>query len=418
MAAKQKRIRTSNGKPKVTKYVAAARKSRKYLPGNKPGGYLRKRWSKGPRKFRAGSFTKREYGTIVSDPECLYLGHGLPQSEIFKGVLRCIIKELFDIAGCQISDLLNDPIIDGADTADDHFLYWEYFENFETKLSKSITTTLGPGETVVTAADKVLADFTISFNSNLAQGFKPIFRRVRYIQSNKVTGSEKDWTAQLFLHDYSCKIQYQGYLKMQNVTPAGSSVIATGEDNMSASNVEAVTLHGRAYTTPEWKNGFLIKRRTASSSGNQGLIVNHSTGVILAQSNDLNLNTNSEMFKQPPPGWVFGSKKIEKISIAPGKVYRDKINFYTYISFNKYMSIICDAVKMSYNATTPTSPLLDLGFSRELNFGIAHLFAFEKMLDMRPASAPQITVGYEMDYTVKVGGYYKKPPVQPLVVVQ
>lgn len=399
-----------NPRPKNRKVKKSRKKftRNKYLhgvPGANSGNYIRKGWKKAVSKnsFRNGITLIRETGSIISDADCVYLGHGPPMREMVNGVWRQVLKQLFEQAGLQIQSFDKDVVIDSADTATNHTIRLTYYRDVEIKSQTQIVlSNIPPGSTITQIADGLITAIQTSLAANLADGDKPIFTHLRYIQQNIARPTENEYIACMFLETYNVTFEHKSYLKMQNITPAGNAA-ALDEDRFASTNVEAVTLRGKAYKNAKWKNCFSLIRKSNSGGGSQGLLANPLTSIISATYTDL-LITGEETFSKPPPAWQLGAKKEEKVSLEPGKIMRDKVYFSTKIGLNKFHALVCELIKTN-------------DYSKEVDFGISHVFALEKMIDMRLAGDANITIGYEVDFTLKVKGQYKKPPTMPLVDV-
>lgn len=373
------------------------------VPGNTAGGDLRKKWSKAPSKnlFRHGCTLQREVGNVVTDSDCVYIGHGIPTQELHSMVWRAILKQLFEQAGIQIQSFDKDVVIDSADTATTHTLRLSYYKDVEAQTWISIVISpIAAGSTITNIATQLITAVSANFTTNLADGDKPKFTHLRYIQTNTARPTENEYIAGIYLEHYNVVVDHKSHLKFQNITPAGNAA-ALDEDRYNAQNVESVTLTGKAYKRDQWANCFEITRKTTGAGSSSGLLANQLTGIIVNTYAGLQVS-GEETFSKPPPAWMLGCKKQEKVTVNPGKIFRDTILFSTKISLNKLMGLICDLVKTN-------------DYGKEVEFGISHVFALEKMLDMRLVGDSNITLGYEIDYTLKVNGYYKKPPAIPLV---
>ena len=386
---------------KIRKKIDAGSLYLRSVPGNTAGGYLRKKWKKAPSKnlFRYGAILNMESGGVVQNSECIYVGHGIPAQEVVKGAWRAIIKQLFEQAGLQIQSIDKDAVVDSADTGTQHILRLQYFKEVEAQTQITVIINLAAGNTISQIVDGLLTGLQSSFTSNLADGDKPKFHLIRYLQQNIARPIEVEFISCIYLEHYNLFVEHTSYLKMQNITPAGNAA-AVDEDRYATTNVEAVTLRGKAYKGPHWSNCFEITRKTTGAGSSSGLLANATTGLIVNTYAGLQVS-GEETFAKPPPAWQLGCKKEEKVTVDPGKVMRDKIYFKTKISLNKFMGLFCDHVKTG-------------DYIKEVEFGLAHVFALEKMIDMRLSADGDVTVGYETDYTLKINGYYKKPPTIPL----
>lgn len=378
------------------------------IPGNLPGGYLRKRkrWLKAPplKSLKYGAMLKYETGSTINDSECVYIGHGLPIEQTWLMVVRELIKDLFEEGGFLVADLNTDEVIHSGDTGNTHEISISYYSSTIEETLTEVTINPPAGSTIYSIAASLITALETSLGSVMFQSAVPIFHRLRYTKYVTASVNVRTNVANLWLDKYSLNIYFKSNLKMQNITPAGAATAETGEDRYSAGDIENVTLYGKGYKTPGWQNYFPLLNRVSKTATSTGLVSNYDTGLILNTYSSISQATGgNENYKKPPSPQYLGANKFDKVVVPPGKVYRDKILWNTTIGLNKYMAIMTNSIKDSFlNASN-------------VKLGLAHVFAFEKMIDMRIATDSNVTIGYEIDWEMKVKGKSVKPMTTPFV---
>lgn len=376
----------------------------KRIPGNVMGGPLVRRFRKGTGgKYRDACILRRERGATYDDPNCVYIGHGMPVNELYKQAWRAVVKKLFELTGNRVQSIERDPLVDSGDTADLHQLFIEFWVNQKTTTSTSFTVNIAVSDTVVSIADKIITAVQTAFSA-VADHDVPHFRRIRYITTDVATGLQKQFVAQMFLEDFHLDIMHKSTLRMQNITLAGNvSAPEANEDIASKDNLEAVALRGKCYKTDTWQNGFQLPYKITQTTGDTSLQAEAQLGVILNKYDNLKTTgTSMETYSKPPPAYLLGTKSYANVvSFNPGKIRVDKINFETTMKFNKFIQLIKPSIRSG-------------DWNQIHKIGIAHLFAFEKALDFRTTDSP-IILGYEVDYTLSVNGTLRKPKQVPLV---
>lgn len=404
---KKKAKRGSGGSPPRTpKHYGATKRFGKRNDGTyaSVGFYKskRKKWARDSIVIRA------EQGGIIEDNECLYVGHGLPVEKMFRSAVAAMLKKGFDSrGGYDIQDPLRDLVFDSGDTEfTSHALIFEYFKDAEDKGTYSFTVSLAVTDTLMGIADKVILGMYTAFNAlPLADTEIPKFVRVRQVDTDSV-GTMKKYNWSLNLQYFNIYIDHVSYLKFQNITKPGSTIGATGEDPESSGNIEAVTMNGRIYKTEKWKNCFVLARRSPGTNANdKGLMVDPLGGFISQTAT--NMATADNDFRKPPYPYQLGVRKFNKVHIPSGKIFRDKYKFRTKIGFNTLIEKLLNGIRNNVALDTTK-------FHIELDIGGAHVLALEKMMDFRTDDW-KVTIGYEVDYTLKVSATAKKPPTRPII---
>lgn len=326
-----------------------------------------------------GVVSKQEFGASLSDPNALYIGHGLPSNYLVGHIARNIIKKLYTKAGLEIRDWADGPPFDAAEQ---HIFQFEWYAS-----ATSVTGNLTDTATFVTGNqykdifDKVAATMIGIQGSNPTQPVK--WGIVTFFAIN---AGQRYMKAQLQLQRVHLDFEFISQLKIQNVTEAATG---TGPNDDLVTNVEANPLIGKHYFRTSWKNGFDLHWRPGSKLTWDGFFANQSTGIIASTATDANASSGyNQTFDKPPPYFAFNSTKGDTVKVAPGEIKTSFIKFKTHIMWqNMY-----DKIYKAFNGTTAIVPM---------EFGSCKLVGLEKLLDSRLESDSNVTIQYEVMQQLK-----------------
>lgn len=348
-------------------------------------GYLpRSRRVKTDKFFgRNGVVTKQEFGSSLSDPDCVYVGHGIPGNTLIETTLRTLIKMLYHKHGWEIPSFSEVIPLSGSDI---HFIQIEsYASSVSSSVTLSNTANIVSGDTWETIVNRLMTIFTaISSDKRRWQSI------ALYDGSN--VGTDRTMLAKIMLSKLNMHYYFVSNLKVQNVTEAATGTDANDE---LTTNVEANPLIGKEYFKKEWKNGFdLYWRPGVTNTDWDGFFVNNTSGVIATTADDATPATGTyNDFKKPPPDFVFNSTRAASVAMDPGQIKTSKIVFKTRLMFQSFMDKTTD-IWINYAITS----------NAIFEFGFAKLIAVEKLLDSRLASDAPVGVQYEVSQTLKVRG--------------
>lgn len=363
------------------------------------GGYFRRARRSKISKFqnKHGVVSKYEFGSSLSDPECVYIGHGINANQLIETVARCLVKSLYTKHGWEIPSFSEPIPLSGSDV---HFIQLETYAS-----------TVTPAYTLTNTANIVSGDTWEGAVNRLLTVMTPLASdKRRWVSISLFDGSnagaDRVMLAKIMLSAFDMRFSFASMLKIQNVTEAATGADANDE---LTTNVEANPLHGKEYVSTEWKNGFeLFWRPGVAIVTWDGFFVDASTGLIRTTATDSTPAAGTyNDFKKPPPDFVFRATKSAKVLIQPGEIKTSKIIFRTRIMFQNMMEKTSDAW-LNYSITT--NPVIDFGFAK--------MVALEKLLDSRLASDANCTIQFEVDQTLKVMGRQIPRGTMPAINIQ
>lgn len=202
--------------------------------------------------------------------------------------------------------------------------------------------------------------------------------------------------AEVNLKDYKLDFDYWSILKIKNVSLARDSV-----DGDLSTNVESQPLLGRTYATNKWGNGFVLSG-SAANGGFRQIEADVNNGVIYTNAITLGFaNDRFNPYRKPPPAYVLGTNKTAVVRINPGELKVDVVKFKASMSWNTWIN------KVIFNVNINT----DTNYRQ---FGAAHVFAFEREVEIAGDGIPVIRIAYQVDYVMKCRGFALKHKVSPI----
>lgn len=359
-------------------------------------GYLRRPKRAKISKYygKYGVITKQEYGSSLSDPECVYIGHGIPGNTLIEQICRNLVKILYAKHGWEIPSFSEIIPLSGSDI---HFIQ---LESYSSSSSTSATLT-NTANIVTTDSWNTIVSKLITVFIGLATDKRKYISLSLFDGSN--VGADRTMLAKVMLSKLLMEFGFDSHLKVQNVTEAATGADANDE---LATNVEANPLHGKEYTKKEWKNGFdLYWRPGVTIATWDGFSVDCATGVIATTSVDSTPATGDyNDFKKVPPSFVFNSTHATTVKIDPGEIKTSVIKFETKIMFQSLMEKTTN-IWEEYGVST----------NAWMDFGFAKLIALEKLLDSRLASDAPVGIQYEVSQQLKSRAYEMPSHTMPHV---
>jgi len=363
----------------------------RYYTVGRYGGKIRKAKIQKINKYnKLGVTCVYENGGVTECPDigCQYIGHAISWDKTLLNICFAIVKKLLVLSGNYVVN--NQLSYLGIDSAENFGITWSF-------TSEDISGSARAGF-LITATDtlnsigiKLRDDFVARFNDSLKY-------QITEIQFGKTDGDTSVPTMidpRSKLNGDSIEIDFECYSKLmvQNRTRASTGI---GNDDPDVDTTENITnnpLHGKVYrSNKKWLNGFTLN--TQFGYGTVGttyevdsLIANKYTGLINANSETGFGSVPYEIYRKPPPSWVFGVKKANNIILLPGDIK------YSNWKFNFKMKLTTLLQKFPHEvASIENTEVTPIGF--------AEMMAFEKQLSSREANL-NISLGFELTQTYR-----------------
>jgi len=373
------------------------------------GGRLRRRrWKKySDRNTSRLSFEKKgvvfvqENRGTVGDSNCVYLGHSIATSQVVLAVARAIIRALFQQCGQDIQDFGGGPGFSGTSTITIYYKYYKDVTNSGSWTTITMPFTSGSYDNMATT---LITNWVANMTDPTPTVEGP-WMAMKFLEFGMYTSSGATQVNQSKITATQLKVDFDfaSYLCMQNQTLAAAAEDINDE---LVTNVENNPLKGRLYRSKNMSNGFIVKYKpNTSSSTYNNLVANRVTGVIAATYT----NIADDMYAKPPDPFYFDSTHAVGTRLNPGDVKRDKIKYRNSMTLDKFMSIFANSIWRNSNAPVGTP-----WFDTWVNYGLAHMVAFEKLIDSG-SSEQNIRLGYELTQYYKCKITYKQSVVAPII---
>lgn len=361
--------RANNGPYKVRSTNSAAPKSRtrgKWIGRGQLAGKIRKpfkRVKRAPKyKMSQGVEIINEWGKVVDDENCQYIGHIThPQQTVIKTMWCAIAKKLMLKAGSQFSNLTQPLNIEDGDILS--VLYTQDVTNTSIQQNFTLVST----DNILTLGANLAGGNY--YSSGLATQQDVHFKAVTFFPRTVGEGTYRTLSqASIQLDQAYMSLDVKSSLKMQNRT------VTTAADN-EADDVDNCPLYGKVYAGPG--TGAQLNSNTSTTKFLWG---NFETGLIQTGADDDN------DLQEPPPPFQFNEvKKYDKISVSPGEIKTSVLSYKKTMLFNSLNSML---VRYQTGIT-----------SVKRKIGKFRIYALEKVLDSQEG-LPPITVALEHNYVL------------------
>lgn len=335
--------------------------------------------------LRKGFELSYESRGTVTDPNCIYVGHGLPVAQVVRAMLRLVIKDLFKKHGVDIIDWNHNIPIQNAES---YTISLQYFATYSSSALTSFSTSVTSGSWEDLAnAWYVAMDTAFTTSLEIPKIHKAILTE----------GPTGRTIAQIWLDNYNVGIQFQSWLNIQNSTLAGTG-LGTNDDQDNDINVNPIRC--RKYLGQKDLNAFTPKNRTEASLATwTGFVVNPDYGTFETTSTAL----GDRLYQKPPLASVFEGTKSSNFVLEPGEIRTSKLvykkNLKLQALFGKLLRFFVDR--------TQTKPVIYLGRT-------AMIAAEHKLKNEGDAD---VLVSYEHNLKLGLSSTYKNPVQVPIIQI-
>lgn len=383
--APRKKARKMTAKKSTTR--ARTFRRRRLAVGSRP--IARGAVAKSSKAQRLGCVRKIELGGLVSDLDCVYVGHCTqPGIELTKMWARSIVRALLRKAGMGVTSW-EQPIPFNGTTTDNVEMILKVFyrqnggsanvgitSGFDTEALPQISIT--PNQTMRVISTSLYNQF----NNIVSADEDAILTRVELHTSDPPLAVAKFVCASSKVH-----MRLHSKLVVQNRTRSSDSA-QTGELVNDVTNNPVV---GYRYGTSG--TGFRVRNISNGTDTNLqigvGFFGNNSTGLITARA----LTTNISPSKKPLYGSDFqGKVSVNKIQILPGACRVDTLKESATYSFNYMWSRFKEDIKKTTTGEAQAG--------REYFYqGKCAMIGVEKLCNTRDGNEPSVIIGYELTKT-------------------
>jgi len=357
---------------------------RRYVTrGYRAGRIKRTRRFKHDWYAKAGSVIKVETGGVVADANCVYVGFGTnPINITHKAVTRCITKELFSQAGFSIGRF-DDKLETIGYTYE---LRFRYLVDPSDDVMNNTVVVLASNPTFETVAGNIATEMDNLYAVNPHM----FIEEIALLQVQSTGGNVfARVIGEICCGNFGIYINSRGSISVQNRT-------LSSDGQAFSTDITNNPVHGKVYSGVG--NNFKV-RNFIDQTLNTPFFVPGLTPAFAVSSAE---NQSAVSRKPFSPQDLVGVRHSSSVSINPGGIrtgylsYSKKMNLKNF--YRDYHECLVDPTKESHK------------------LGKIYMIGLEKMVNDR-ISEPNISVGYEVNLTLKVAGIYRRK-IESVSIIQ
>lgn len=374
------------------RYVPRRMKIRSY--GKKNKNYSRSRYSKKYSKKNAislrkdcytkGSSSRLETGGIMTDPNCVTIGHTVPFQLVRRTFFMALIKKILDKVGVSMENPeAGIPVLTIGDAI---YIYY--------RTSSSVTagaplefhyTCLAGAESLATITTGLIAAYE---TAAIAGTYEDLQLERIFFYSNGVGDLA---SMQLSLVHCNVGFYFDSTLKLQNRTSDG--IGNTQADDLVAQHVTGKSYYG-------YGNCSQSRIRNAVVGSLQQDLIGNAVGLMGATN--WSTNANFDQWKEPLPKNHFQNVLTSHgLEFNPGQLKKSHLRYHCNMPINEFFKFIVRRWDRGVGAAQNLQPFI-------IKKGKFRFFMLEKEIetigsDMSPATP--VTIGYEVNHNVGVCVY-------------
>lgn len=359
-------------------------------------GTIGRKFRAGRRKKKSNAFTKygyivnHELRGVITDSACAYIGHcTTPDTLTMRAVVNAIMRKLMLMGGRHIQNPGETFAWSGTNIG--QLKYW-YVTSMEAS-EASNTVDWVSTETLDDFAAKWLADmFTQFLNQE-----DPTILKVQFDFWDNDVANGKGSVVQLIGSQLAVHIQSTSKLTVQNRTLASSAV---GADETNRNDITNNPLSGYHYKS--YGNGPRLTLKDDVVT--QESLVANPRGLITVATAGLSADQFA-VYKRPPfPKNLNGVKTAAKVVLNPGVCRKSIISSYNKLMLNTLLKKLVSRWSIG-----------DTFAKIKFHLGNSALLSLQKEVDTG-VDEPSITVGYEIERTMRVRVTHTPPNFLPETV--
>lgn len=392
--------RKTGVKRRVKKYVKRKRttvyrkkKSNKNRSGRYRRKYSRSRKSSGSKSSRAT--IKVEAGSIVTDANTIYVGHGTSAYSVLLTLFMSMIKKVVYAHGVTFSSF-NESNIDlaAAGTSVSMSLYWNFSINETIAWKNSDYTFTAPTQTYQAIAEGLLAKFITDYKAgaDVIDGTRvPQFHR---LVMRSGTNAAPDFEfSKIDLHTVKVHLSHSSSLRVQNRTANGAIGTSTDVNNTNP-------LEGKLYFGRKGRN-FMLPKYNAGGEAFANIAPEYQRGDLTLGAAAMGA---TNFMNQPPSASQVGGTKTVPFALHPGQIMIDSWKQKQTYSLVSLMTKLIPGL-----ITKPVAPAKDY---IALNLGYWRAVGLEKLVWDR-TEANNVAVGYEVNQIYSISLSSTSPTTVP-----
>jgi len=321
-----------------------------------------------------------ETGGVLTDPYCVYVGHGTCPAKVIRRILFGALLKKMLVYIKMMPESLTEPLEGFAGTNTFRIFYRTGYDSAATALS-NFAYNVAAADTFQLVLDGLINAYVIARQGSASPNIEWFFTRFDFVPD---VGNLDLAYCRINLMDAKFCFYSSSTLKMQNRT-------STGTDD-DANDVDNQPLEGRIYDCHG--SGTFTRRQTALATKNiLNMFVNRTSGVYNEVSNNVN---NPVEFREPPKPWHYSNVwKSGGVKISPGELRTSYLKSRYTMNLNTIMKLLLE--------NTEKVGLAALDFT---TLGKSRFFSLEKMLEtLNDGTTPTQLISLAFEGNFNCGGY-------------
>lgn len=326
-----------------------------------------------------------EYGGVLTDPYCVYIGHGTCPSNILRRIVfGAMLKKLFMKLNIMPESLTESiGLFGGTDTI---LVYYRKGFGETATAALSFQYSPSPAATFKQHVDTLVNSYVLARQGDTSPNIEWYFTKIEFVPD--VAQQDLNFV-RINLVDAKVAFYCNSFLKLQNRTSVGTDDDADDVDNQP--------LQGKGYFCKG--SGTLARRQTATATVRVlNMFAQRTNGIYEEVSNNVG---NPIEFREPPKPWHYANvSKHESIKIEPGEIRKSYLKTKKVYGLNTLMKLCVQNTEKAGLAAEDYTPL-----------GVSRFFALEKTIEIiNDQSTPTqlISVAYELNFNC--GAYLINKP--------
>lgn len=323
---------------------------------------------------RYGVTDTLEVSGVVSDPNCVYVGHSsFSALRLFEACLQAMYRKLFTAAiGYDLSSITEVvPYKNGQSDGCTIHLWWRDASGVMNTVYQGVP----PGYT--------LQNFGSSGFSITGQFTNSVLNNYQLVRIAVYDNDTNLMRASLDLTKLDFDIKYKSELKIQNQS------VSVAADN-EADDVNNVPIVGRNYEFKNWHPKVNPGRTWINPNTvnpNPFMNINSLSGVSTIRAGELGM----EGWREPPASAVFSNvTKSQKVRLQPGHIKSDWLIGGLTVKLDRILQLV-DAESATQNS-----------LYRNMIIGKHSMYAMEKLIGSTSAGTQPVRVVYECNHFLGV----------------
>lgn len=370
---------------------------RKYFTiGQYRGKFKRPRSHKYSKRSKNAATFTLEHGGVLSNADCVYVGHAMATDKLVEAIAFSHIKYLFEKAGVSCNNA--EKKINGDELATITTPFYQIVINHKVNDQSGVLLThrvdIDPNDTFLQAASKYAA----GLYAMVIASDEEVYILGVQLQSQEIATTNYRLVASMQMEEAYINLHFSSKMNVQNQTLG-----ASGSDDQ-ITDVTNNPLEGKSYQG--WGTGLVTTAYNVGTAltAENSMSANHQTGLIRFDPNGTNVTTQMQAIYKRPPGVSAFQQGVKStnIRVPAGSIKRSSISYSKIFKFQTLFNILLQDLRVNTQFAIT-------------KIGKCEVLALQKLC--RTGAEQNISVGYEINQTYSLSMFCRKRPMAPTHVV-